>query len=452
MESAIVAEGVTPGGSLRRVADASDSDFQAPPPGEPMRVMFVCQNDFGAPSEKQVLGFAQQLARAGHDVLISFHGDPASAESEGALAVDKVQVHCHGFSAGKLRRGDAEVARAFAPTLVHAWNSRVPTMAAARAYQRATDAPLFVHFEDDEWHVPPHPPGERWLRRLAHRGRRALCHIDPSLWWFSNHRSLREVSRHAVALDALTPTLAGEVRRRLDRECSVVLPVSPDLPAVGAAKPQIPDGFADHPLLVITGTIWPVYLPDFQIGFRAVAELQRRGHDVRLVHAGRVLPRFDPADMALQAGIRPDTAAFLGYVPFGAVPPLLRMADVLLQPGPPSDFNRLRLPSKLQGYLASGTPTVSFGVGFGELLEDRRDCLKTRTPDPMELADRIAEVLTDPELRTTLAAHGPRAAARLFDSRSNTEALLAHYRRALGLPANEVARGPTGQLTGSSAS
>jgi glycosyltransferase involved in cell wall biosynthesis len=411
-----------------------------------LRVLFVCQNDFGAPSEKQVLAFAKELAGRGHQVLISFAGDPESAEQEGATGVPGLAVHCHAFFRGRLRAEDVEVARAFAPTLVHVWNSRPPTVEAARAICRATGAPLFAHFEDDEWRVPPHPPGELWARKLAHLGRRWLSPAMPSLWWHSTAFSRRWVARHAVGLEALTPTLAREVKARLGRGCEVVLPVTlqarevPDSSGAGPG-PAAPTGDPPPPwdpepagaVLLITGTIWPVYLPDFMLGFRAVAELQRRGRAVRLVHAGRILPRFDPQALAAEAGIKPGTASFLGYLPYDRIPGMLRAADVLLQPGPPSEFNRLRLPSKLQAYLESGTPTVTFGVGFGELLEDRVEVLKTHADSSDELADRIAEVLDNSELRATLSGGGPQAAARLFDRVTNTDALLAVYRRGLAV-------------------
>ena len=399
--------------------------------GRPERILFVCQNDFSAPSEKQVLGLAQQLVGRGHEVMIAICGDISTAQQEGATGLPGLRVHDFAFVRGRLRPGDLAAARDFAPTLVHAWNSRVPTIAAARAMARAARAPVFVHFEDDEWRVPEHAPGELLLRRVAHRGRRVVSHFDPSVWWHSNRSSLRWTARHAAGLDALTPALAREVQRRMKRDCAVVLPITPRVPPTPVESlPKLPAGFDGHPLLLITGTIWPVYLPDFMLGFRAVAELQRRGRPVRLLHAGRVLPRWDPLELARSASVAEGTAAFIGYVPFSVVPGLLRRADVLLQPGPPSEFNRLRLPSKLQAYLASGTPTVTFAVGFGELLADRVEVLLTQTADPGELADRIAELLDDPALRATLSRSAPAAAARLFDPRANADALLSHYRAA----------------------
>jgi glycosyltransferase involved in cell wall biosynthesis len=419
---------------------ASAGIEQEPAGDSALAILFVCQNDFSAPSEKQVLGFAQQLVRQGHRVMIGIAGAEATAEQEGATGVPALTVHRYAFVRGRLRAEDLDMARDFAPSIVHAWNSRVSTIAAARAICRAAGAPMFVHFEDDEWRLPEHPPGESLRRRVGHLGRRALSNLDPSLWWHSTWRSRRTAARHAVAFDALTPALAQEVQRRMGRACTVVLPVTPEAPSLspadlhergpgaGANAPWPQDGV---PTLLITGTIWPVYLPDFMVGFRAIAELQRRGRVVRFVHAGRILPRFDPQALVSEAGMAPGSATFLGYLPFGAIPELLRRADILLQPGPPSEFNRLRLPSKLQAYLESGTPTITFGVGFGELLEDRVEVLKTQSGDPGELADRIEELLDDRDLRATLAHRGPLAAQRLFDPAGNTDQLLRVYRQGL---------------------
>jgi len=90
------------------------------------------------------------------------------------------------------------------------------------------------------------------------------------------------------------------------------------------------------------------------------------------------------------------------------------------------------LPSKLQAYLASGTPVLASAAGAGELLVDRDEVLKTHSGEPAELADRLCELLEDEALRNRLSVGGPRAAERLFDPVRNTNALLAHYARHIG--------------------
>jgi glycosyltransferase involved in cell wall biosynthesis len=392
-----------------------------------LRVAFLCQNDFGAPTEKQALGYAEQLLERGHDVLILIGRDPSTIHSEGADQVPRLQLRHYRFAGPRLRRADVEAVREFAPTLIHAFNPRVLTVSAAAQLRRATGAPVFVHFEDDEWNPPPQGfPGERLYLPYTRWARRHMWPLKPSLWWQATPWSLRWVQRNGHAFDALTPVLAAEVRKRLGRECAVVLPITPrqitssnsDRPAV---LPQL-----DGTVVALTGTVLPVYLPDLVQGLQAIAEVQRRGHAVSFLHAGDTFG-FDPQVLAARAGIRPGTAHFLGYRPFREMAELLACADILIQPGPPSEFNRLRLPSKMQAYLESGTPTITFGVGFGELLEDGADVLKTHTADPGELADRIVSVIQDPALAARLAEGGRAAAARLFDPTANTDALEQHY-------------------------
>jgi glycosyltransferase involved in cell wall biosynthesis len=402
-------------------------------PAAPLRIAFLCQNDFGAPTEKQALGYAEQLLERGHDVLILIGREASTIQSEGADRVPRLQLRHYRFRGPRLRRGDVDVVRAFRPSLIHAFNPRVLTISAAAQLQRATSAPVFVHFEDDEWNPPPNAfPGERFYLPYARWVRRHAWRLQPSLWWQATPWSLRWVQRNGRAFDALTPVLADEVRKRLGRDCSVVLPITPRRIGSGEAGADgswLPD--LSGTVVGLTGTILPVYLPDLLQGLDAIAEVQRRGHDVSFLHAGDTFG-FDPQVLAAQAGIKPGTAHFLGYRPFREVAAVLERSDILIQPGPPSEFNRLRLPSKMQTYLESGKPTITFAVGFGELLEDGIDVLKTHSDDPHELADRIVALIEDPELARRVGRGGRAAAARLFDPATNTDALEQHYFEHLG--------------------
>lgn len=410
------------------------------PSREQLRILFVCQNDFAAATEKQVLGYAEELIARGHRVMITIGRELATAAAEGVDGIPGLLVRRHTFKGPWLRRSDIAAYRDFAPNVVHAFNSRVPTVAALRQIARATGAAACVHFEDDEWRPPPQAfPGESRHLPLSRFLRRRLWPLYPRLWWQSSPASLRWVRRHADGLDALTPVLAAEVETRMGRKCAVVLPITPRHIAVDSdgAAPILEPGTSR--VVLFTGTILPVYLPDVRLGMRAAAQARRRGHDVIFVHAGHTFG-FDPELLAAEEGLAADATRFVGFLPFRAVPGLLAQADVLLQSGPPSEFNRLRLPSKLQTYLASGTPTITFAVGAGELLVDREEVVKTYTAEPDELADRIIDVLTDPDLEARLRRGGPAAAARLFDPVANTDALLGHYRAVLAARACQRAR------------
>jgi glycosyltransferase involved in cell wall biosynthesis len=398
---------------------------------QPLHVVLVCQGDLGGASEKQALGFAEQLTARGHRVLLSLRGDPATVTREGADRVNGLDVRFHEFRGPRLTRADLDAARAFQPSLVHAFNPRIGTLTAARSYAKATDAPLFVHWEDDEWSIRGGYGRRSLPRRIARLGRRLLAPLMPAQGIFVNRRALHWCAQ-AAGNDALTPALAERVEQRLGRDCAVVFPITPAANGAPAEAPQLPPSVDGHALIGLTGEVHPGSVDDLDLALHAIAEVQRRGKQVALIHAGTSLPRFDLPGMARAAGVAPGAAVFLGYRPFAEIPPLLGELDILIQPGRPNEFNRLRLPSKMQAYLQSGTPTITFAVGFAELLEDRDEVLKLHGYDAHELADAIDTVLSDPALAERLKAGGPRAAARLLDPAKNAEALIAYYRRGLG--------------------
>ena len=393
-----------------------------------VRILFVCGADFAAPSEKQVLWFANRLVARGHEVLASVAGDPVTAAAEGID--ERVAVRRHRLRGRRLDAHSRAAAVALAPDVVHAYNPRLPVMTAAAGYARATGAPLIVHWEDDEWGLmhealrgPPRLAAARLVRRAA-----ALA--SPAAWPFATRGSLRAAARDAAAFEGLTPAIAAHVEQRTGRSCAVLLPASPE-PARDRPGDPLPPELEGRELVVYTGALFPEFESDVRLGMRAVADVRLARPTAAFVHTGRVLPRFDPRAMAAEEGLGRDAAFFLGYVPFDTVQALLRAASVLIQPGAPRDVNRYRLPSKMQAYLASGTPTVTYATGFAELLEDRAEVVKTQTGDPSELAARVRELLEDGDLAGRVGAGGRRAAARLFDPEANADALIAFYRAAL---------------------
>lgn len=105
---------------------------------------------------------------------------------------------------------------------------------------------------------------------------------------------------------------------------------------------------------------------------------------------------------------------------------------MLVQPGAPTEFNRLRLPAKVHDYLMAGRPVVTFAAGFGELLCDRRDAVLTRTGEPQELADAIEWVLADPRRAKMLGEAGRRRALQLFAPGEIARQTVTYYERARG--------------------
>lgn len=388
----------------------------------------VCGADFRSPTEKIALEYGRQLAIRGHLVTIAINGDPGSLEDElGGAAPEGLSLLPYKFLGPWLSTGGE---RAPAVDVVHAYNPRLNVISATRRF--VGQAALVIHFEDDEWGLA-HGGSATPLRRLARFAARCAGPAYPPLWRFATPRTMDWVAQNADSLEAITPALARRVEGELGRVCEVLLPAHPALggPKPSAEPPPLPKSATSRPIIAFTGAVFAAHAADFRLLLAAMGELQQRGVDAILVHSGKAAPRFDLSAWALEAGMAPDTLLGLGYLSPGQLRGLLEAATVLVQPGAPSEFNRLRLPSKLQTYLDSGTPVITFGCGAGELLEDRREVLKTTTAEPSELADRIVEVVSDARLRATLSAGGPAAAERLFDPESNTKVLLGIYSRAI---------------------
>ncbi|MBA2545822.1 MAG: glycosyltransferase family 4 protein, partial [Solirubrobacterales bacterium] len=372
-----------------------------------LRILFVCSSDLRSPSEKQVLWLSTHLAAAGHRSLISLRGDPDSARTEGAEGIEGVELRWHRFRGRRLSREDRAAAAGFRPDLIHAWNPRVPVIAAARSYSGATGAPVLVHWEDDEWGMPRAHTAEGTLRRTGQAARRAVARVQPSAWYLATEASIEWAASNSVAFDALTPILADYVRERTGRPCAAILPPLPSSPPGRAATgPELPDWATGRPLVALTGALLRGRLDDIRLALRGAAAARRRGADLVFVLAGRNLTGIEPGELAADAGLGERDFIFLDHVPYPSIPSLLARSAILLAVSQPTSLNVMCLPSKLQSYLVSGTPTVLSAHGAGELFEDRREVLKLDRPDPDCLGELIAALLEDPELQRILSEGG----------------------------------------------
>jgi glycosyltransferase involved in cell wall biosynthesis len=391
----------------------------------------ICASDLGNATTKQALAFAEEMVTRSHQVLLSLVGAPSSVEHEGIANVSGLTISFRREFLGWVSRATLNEARAFDPHVLHVFNPRHYAVNVARQFAWVTASAVVVHWEDDELGIRRGVVKRTPIRRVGRLVRRLLCYPWPRQGVFVTGSSVRWVRRYASMCDALTPALAQSVERDFELPCAAVLPIPltthrpqplplPDLrSARGAAK------------VAYTGSVHTESIDDFRLALRATALLVEKDYDVGFVYAGVALPRFDLSAIAAGEGLEASRLRSLGYVPLASVRELLRAASVLVQPGRPDRFNRLRLPSKVQAYLESGTPTVMFSVGLGELLRDDEEVVKLHGFSAVELAERVAELLDDRERAKRIGLGGQRAASRLFDRRRNGSALLECYVKAL---------------------
>jgi glycosyltransferase involved in cell wall biosynthesis len=153
---------------------------------------------------------------------------------------------------------------------------------------------------------------------------------------------------------------------------------------------------------------------------RVVADLVRRGHDVRgLVVGGdahNIAPDYLPELRALsrRLGIE-DRVTFTGHVPDAK--PYVALMDVFVSACTLEAFGLAILEA-----MALRVPVVAVGIaGPAELVSDGDSGLLTATNDPEELASAVERLLLDPTLHERIATGGRRRYEERYSSAGTIE-------------------------------
>lgn len=398
-----------------------------------MNVLLVCLADFRAPGARQTLRLAEALTDAGQPCMVLIEGDPGTVR----FATDRrseIEVHEYGFSGPVVNRRTRELVERFGPDVVHCYEPRTAPLSASLQLSRHNGAALCVRFADDDESLAKEAGGSGLRGRLGRPAMLAAGTLFPRLWPYKHPLLYRRMVSRASGFDVIVPTLAQAVSERYGIECETILPAIPR-----QDPPRRQDGLRERlglpeagPLVLYTGSVYRAQYPDLEVLLRAFAQIAESDPEAHLVHTGRIAPRYETDQLRAMTGAGAERVHFLGFLEEPAdLQALLAEAAVLVQPGSPTDFNRLRLPAKVHDYMLAGRPTVSFGVGFGELLHDREDAVLTQTGEPAELAEAVQWVLADRGRAEEIGRRGRERALELFDPQTIAAETIAFYERAI---------------------
>ena len=106
-----------------------------------------------------------------------------------------------------------------------------------------------------------------------------------------------------------------------------------------------------------------------------------------------------------------EAVTFLGYVPSKKMPGLMQSCDILVVPSVwPEPFARVVLEGMINHMTLVVTPTG----GTGEIVEDGKNGLSFPAGDSFALAERVARLAADPDMRHKLAAAGRKTVLEKF--------------------------------------
>ena len=374
-----------------------------------MRLLYVYFGPFDVNSGIQAYHFGNELTELGWEVTVAGKGDP-----ERAKAVGEPLFEC--VSHDDLSRKLDQMARDPQETIVVGWTPREPVRRMTMEAVRRLGCPYVVHLEDNEELLIESAAG----RSLAELQRLPLRQQDsafpPELIHPTHHREFLDgAAGISVITEALNDfNLAGRphalARPGIDLER-----FRPDL----EPYPRERLGLSDEDLvLVYHGTMHYANQHEMLSLYLAVKLLQRRGRRVRLVRLGH--SEFGGPDPRAFRALG-DGVIELGPVAWREIPAYLAMADAYVQPGPPDDFNRYRLPSKLPEFLAMGRPVILPHCNIGNDLAHGEEALLLEQGNAMEIVTRIEELLADRELAARLGAGARRFAETQLSWRRNAE-------------------------------
>jgi glycosyltransferase involved in cell wall biosynthesis len=142
-----------------------------------------------------------------------------------------------------------------------------------------------------------------------------------------------------------------------------------------------------------------------------------------------VISNSNDADRATleHQGFSPQWTKIIQLNDSSLLPAYLNRADVLVHTRPDTQDN-LNVQSKLGLYLASGKPIVTTNVGdYPFILSSSKGCILV-DPEESQIAQAIAEAISNPEVATYAQSDNPPLASKYFDSRNNVNMLISLYK------------------------
>lgn len=385
-----------------------------------MRVLFVYFGPFDVNSGIQAYHFGNELTDLGWDVTVAGRGDPDRAK---AVGEPRFECISHEQIEGKLR----QMRRAPEETILVAWTPRERVRLLTMEAVRQLGVPYAIHLEDNEELLLESATGRSLaeLQRLPLRQQDSLVPID--LIHPTHHREFLDgAAGITVITEALNEFNHAGRPHQMARPGIDLERFRPDL----APKPRAELGLsADDFVLVYHGTIHYANQHEMMSLYLAAKLLQRRGHPVKLVRLGH--SEFGGPDPRAFRALA-DGVIELGPIPWRDIPAYLAVADAYVQPGPPDDFNRYRLPSKLPEFLAMGRPVILPHCNIGNDLKHGENALLLEQGNAMEIVTRIEELLADRDLAGRLGEGARRFAAENLSWRANAAGLADFLRERSG--------------------
>jgi len=370
--------------------------------GRPLNILFVSHGDFTANSTLQIAALAHELARAGHACAVGVPQDLATLTYHRTPRFSGL-LHADAIATG------GSFANGRGPDVIHAWTTRESVRTTSLSLQARFGSRLVVQLEDNEQEIR----NQRTAARVAPgdvtdpaKGRDFLQAADGVTLIVDSLRAFVPAGKPTVTLWP-----AADARYFYPRP----------VPAAFRAALQIPP---DATVLFYPGNLHASNAREMQALYGSVARLNDAGHRTFLIRAGA-----GPLDLlgSLAEQTRPHVLDLGPIHTHRHLPPLMALADILVQPGEPDAFNNFRFPSKLPEFFALGRPVILPRTNLGTQLRHGIDAWVLDRADAAGIADAVLTLRRDAALSERLSQGALAFATRHFSWQRAAEALAKFY-------------------------
>jgi glycosyltransferase involved in cell wall biosynthesis len=371
-----------------------------------MKILFILYNDFKSNSTIHVYHYANALVKAGCMVVVAVPFGEESYKEVGLIPLFEITLF------DDLLSKHAEVAF----DIIHVWT---PREIVRKFYNRIKNvfknSKLIIHLEDNE---------DAILNLSIEASEITKHHIPDHLSDPLEYKRFLNIS-HGITV--LMDTLAEFAPEQ--KPVQMIWPIIDEKKfdiKVDSEERRLKYGIGKNDLVIAyTGNVHSANYEEVRSLYLAVALANRQGIRVKLIRTG-----VDYYNL-YENKSKWDFSLFieLGFVSYNQIPVVLSSADMLIQPGEPSNFNDYRLPSKLPEFLMSGKPVILPNTNLARFMKENSEALFLSKGDALEILEKIKLLHSNRELGKTIGDNGLKFAKANFNEEKNCVLLLRYYQK-----------------------
>ena len=389
----------------------------------PHNILLVSHSDFPTNSAVHVHHYANELVKLGCDCVVAVpYNHQSVKEMNGHLysVIDYKQVE---QLASKFKNG-------LPPQILHCWTPREHVRKFCCQLSIEYDLALIVHLEDNEEAVTSRYLGMP-VEDFDTNTEKLLPH---------NLSHPKKYKDFLATADGVT-IIIDKLKDFIDPN----IPYLNLLPGVDLLEfyPRFPNFqllqklkiSEESTIICYTGNVHLANQEEVRELYLAIGDRNRAGQKTVLVRTGidNNLSFLRENDLWVKEYVRE-----MGWVKRETIPSVLSIADVLVQPGSPDEFNDYRFPSKIPEFLAMGKPVILPDTNIANCLTHLGNSFILAEVNRNSLFEAINFLMKNPEIRSKIIQGGLEYSKNHLDWGQNSKKLLEFYNSVISSPFSSI--------------